>query len=101
MIDKQKQLTYFANFIIQSYSTSKKLRGLTSFWREENHTACLSFYFDGPISEKDLDDAYEIGAGIIANFSDGLLEENYIQWDYPKPLPTKFLAYKREEAHEG
>jgi hypothetical protein len=40
---------------------------------------------------------YDIGAGIIANFSNGFLEEKYIRWDYPKPLPEEFLAYKKEE----
>jgi hypothetical protein len=70
---------------------------MIAFWREKDHTACLSFYFDGPISDEDLDEAYDIGAGIIAHFPDGLLEENYVRWDYPKPLPGKFLAYSRKE----
>ena len=70
---------------------------MTAFWRDEDHTACLSFYFDGPISEEDLEDAYDIGAGVIANFPNGFLEENYIRLDYPNPLPKKFLAYKRDE----
>ena len=52
-----------------------------------NHKACLSFYFDGHISDEDLEDAYDIGAGVIAHFPDGLLEEKYIRLDYPKPLP--------------
>lgn len=96
-MNMQKELTYFTDFIARNYSESPKLRGVTAFWREEDHTACLSFYFDGLISDEDLEDAYDIGAGVIANFSDGFLEEEYIRWDYPKPLPEKYLAYKREE----
>lgn len=97
MIKVQEHLLYTTERLIRSDFKSQKLRGVTAFWREEDHTACLSFYFDGLISDEDLEDAYDIGAGIIANFPDGLLEENYIRWDYPKPLPEKFLAYKRNE----
>lgn len=95
MIDKQTHLKYLVDFIARNYSTSEKLRGMAAFWRDEDHTACLSFYFDGPVSEEDLEDAYDIGAGIIANFPDGLLEEKYIRLDHPKLLPKEFLAYKR------
>ena len=93
----QKQLTDMADFIVRNYSESTKLRGMTALWKEDNHTVCLTFYFDGQISDEDLEDAYDIGAGIIAHFPDGFLEEKYIRWDYPKPLPEKFLAYKKEE----
>lgn len=93
----QKQLTYLADFIVRNYSESTKLRGLTATWEEDTHTVCLIFYFDGQISDKDLEDAYDIGAGISANFPDGLLKEKYLRWDYPKPLPEEYLAYKREE----
>ena len=33
----------------------------------------------------------------ISHYPDGLLEEHYIRWDYPKPLPKEFSAYKRDE----
>lgn len=96
-MDIQKDLVYYVNFIIKNYSDSQKLRAVTAFWKEEEHKVCLSFYFDGLISDDDLEDAYDIGAGVIANFPNGLLEEKYIRLDYPKPLPTQFLAYKRDE----
>ena len=96
-MNKQKHLTYLVDLIARNYSESKKLRGITAYWRETDNTACLSFYFDGLILDEDLEDAYDIGAGIISNFPNGLLEESYIRWDYPKPLPDKFLAYKKRE----
>lgn len=97
MNDTQKQLKEQVNFIAQRYSTSKKLRGITAFWREEDLTACLSYYFDGQFSDEDLEDAYDIGAGTIASLREGYLEEKYIILDYPNPLPEEFLAYKRTE----
>lgn len=97
MIEEQKHLLYTTNRLILSEFKSQNLRGVTAFWRNEDHTACISFYFDGPISDKDIDDASDICGGIISNFSEGLLEEKYIRWDYPKPLPAQFLAYKRED----
>lgn len=66
-------------------------------WKEDKNTACLSFYFDGNATEEEIEDASIACAEIIAHCSNGLLEENYIRWDYPKPLPEKFLAYKKEE----
>ena len=97
MMEAQKHLLFTTERLIRSDFKSKALRGVIAFWREEDHTACLSFYFDGAIAEEDIEEASDICGGIIANFPDGLLEENYIRWDYPKSLPEKFLAYKREE----
>ena len=97
MINLQKHLLYTTKRLIQSDFKSQKLRGTTAFWRNEDRTACVCFYFDGPISNEDIDDASDICGGIIANFPDGLLEESYIRWDFPKPLPQEFLAYKRNE----
>lgn len=97
MIEAQKQLLYTTERLIRSDFKSSRLRGVTAFWRNEDHTACISFYFDGPISDEDMDDASDICGGIIANFSNGFLEEKYIRLDYPKPLPEEHLAYKREE----
>ena len=91
------QLTSCVNFIVRNYSESARLRGVKAFFREEDSTVYLTFYFDGVISDEDLEDAYDIGAGVIANFPNGLLEEDYIKWDYPKPLPEEFLVYRREE----
>jgi len=96
-MDIQKILMHHVDFIVKNYSDSSKLRAVTALWKDEEQKIYLSFYFDGSISEDDLEDAYDIGAGVIANFSNGLLEEKYIRLDYPKPLPKKTLAYKREE----
>lgn len=97
-MDMQNQLIQLVNFIVRNYSDCKNLRGVTAFWRESDHTVCLSFYFDGLISNEDLEDSYDIGAGIIAHFPNGLLEESYNRLDYPKPLPTSvFWGYKRIE----
>ena len=72
MIEAQKHLLYTTERLVRSDLKSQKLRGVTAVWKEEDHTACLSFYFDGPISDEDVDEASDICGGIIANFSDGL-----------------------------
>lgn len=92
----QKRLEYLTKEEVKG-SISNKVRGIAAFWKEKENTACLSFYFDGEISNNDKEEASDICTYIIAHFPDGLLEENYIRWDYPKPLPNKFLVYKRLE----
>ncbi len=97
MIDRQEHLLYLTNRIFQrDLEPSNKLRGIRALWREKDHTACLSFYFNGPIREDDLEEIYDLAGGVIAHFPNGLLEEQYIRWDYPRPLPEQFLAYKRQ-----
>lgn len=71
------------------------LRGVTAQWKNEENTLALSMYFDGEPTEEEKDDVSAICAEIIASFSDALMEENYMRWDYPKPLPTQFLAYQK------
>ncbi|WP_068469984.1 hypothetical protein [Candidatus Protochlamydia phocaeensis] len=98
MIDWQKHLIYITNLIVCRDLELPKLRAVKAKWREEDHTACISFYFDGAITEEEKEEASDICGGIIAHFPDGFLEENYIQWDYPKPLlESAFWAYKRDE----
>ena len=98
-IDMQKHLLYITKIFVQKIKSSK-IRGVTAFWKGK--TACISFYFDGEVTEDDFDSASDACGEIIAHFSNGLLEENYIRWDYPKPLPDEqFLAYRREEADMG
>jgi hypothetical protein len=98
MIDMQEHLLYLTNLIIERDLTSTRLRGVKAKWKEDGHTACLSFYFNGPLVEEDIEEASDLCGGIIAHFSDGLLEESYVRLDYPTPLPESlFWAYKRSE----
>ena len=95
-MELQKHLQYITNLSVRENS-NPKIRGVTANWKEDGKTACISFYFDGEVSNKDIELASDTCAEIIAHFSDGFLEEHYIRWDYPKALPNaKFLAYKRE-----
>jgi hypothetical protein len=73
---------------------SAKIRAVTACWK--GNIACLSFYFNGEITEEDLESASDICTYIISHFPNGLLEENYIRLDYPKPIPKNFLAYDKE-----
>jgi hypothetical protein len=97
MIDKQKYLLFTTTRLLNDNFKLPKLRAITAFWREKDHTVCMSYYFDGPISDNDFDDVNDLDGGIIAQFTDAMLEESFIRLDFPKPLPTEFLAYKRDE----
>ena len=72
------------------------VRGVTAEWVED--TAVITFYFDGPSTEDDIDECSVACTEIIAAFSEGFLEERYIRLDSPSPLTkSKFWVYKRSE----
>ncbi|MBA3236863.1 MAG: hypothetical protein H0T62_00745 [Parachlamydiaceae bacterium] len=71
MIDMQEHLLFITKRITHLYYESNKLRGIIAFWREEDHIACLDFYFDGKITDEALEDAWELSAGIISHFAEG------------------------------
>ncbi len=91
-MNNQEQLLYITNLRVKEMGTPN-IRGVTAYWK--NNTACLSFYFDGEPTENDIENASDICGNVIASFSEGLLEEHYIRYDYPRKLPEKFLAYRR------
>ncbi len=95
-MDMQEHLLYITKLKVQDIH-SPKIRGVVATWNEKENTACLSFYFDGKATGEELEDASVACSEIIAHCSNGLLEEHYIRWDYPKPIPQENLAYKREE----
>lgn len=94
----QEYLKYITEWLIQDLNLSK-IRAITAEWKEDENTACISFYFDGEPSEKDLEDASDICGGIIAHCSNALLEEHYIRKDYPQPLSLhkEEIVYQRQE----
>lgn len=92
----QEHLLYITRVKVEDIH-SPKIRGVTAFWRDKDNTACISFYFDGEISEKEQEDASDACTEIIAHIPESFMEENYFRWDYPKPLPKEYLAFKREE----
>lgn len=89
-----KELLYITRLEIENLNCSK-IRGVTSYWKDK--TACITFYFQGEITDDDIEIASDACTYIIAQFPDGLLEENYIRLDYPKPLPSSpYWGYKRQ-----
>lgn len=93
-MNKQQQLLYITNLEVKELQ-SKKIRAVTAFWN--GVTACISFYFNGEISEEDTEAASDVCGEIIAHFPDCLLQEHYIQLNYPKPIPeAKFIAFLNE-----
>ncbi|MBA3236862.1 MAG: hypothetical protein H0T62_00740 [Parachlamydiaceae bacterium] len=99
MIDMQAHLLFITNRIVQLYNESNKLRGITAFWREDDETACLGFYLDGPVSDEDIEDASDLATGIISHFPEGFLEEEFFRLDYPQPLPeSPFWGYRRPDS---
>ena len=92
-MDIQKYLLYITQIEVKDLNSSK-IRAVTAYWK--GNIACLSFYFNGEISEEDVESASDTCTYIISHFPDGLLEENYIRLDYPKPIPKDFLAYDKE-----
>ncbi len=96
-MNMQDHVKYITKLRVQELKSSK-LRGVSAQWKSLENTLCLSFYIDGEASGEDLEDFSTTCGEIIASYSSGLLEENYIRWDFPKPLPeTEFMAYKRQE----
>ena len=92
-MNMQEHLLYITERTLRRLEFSN-LRGVTALWRENDHTACLTFYFNAPITDEDVEETDDLAGGIIAHFYDGLLEENHIRWDYPLPLPpNKFLIF--------
>jgi hypothetical protein len=91
----QKQLIYITKLLAGDLQLPK-LRGIIATWRQTDHTVCLSFYFDGFITQHDQDEVSDLSAGIIAHFPDSLLEDRVIRLDKPKLLPeSSFWAYKQ------
>lgn len=96
--DMQKHLIFLTNLFVRENENSPKIRGVISVWEKDNITAHLSFYFDGEATENELEDASDTCGEVIAHIPNGLLKEDYIRLDSPKPLPeSPFWAYKRLE----
>lgn len=76
----------------------QRIRGVTGIWNELDETAYINFYYDGEITESDIEIATDICAYIIAHLTKGTLKEKYIRLDYPNQLPiSDFWGYKRPE----
>lgn len=93
-MNKQEYLLAMTQLEVNRFNSSK-IRAVSAYWKEE--VACISFYFNGAITEEDKESASDICTYIIANFPDGLLEENFIRWDYPRPLPERSFAFRKNE----
>ena len=94
-LDRQTHLLYITELLIKELN-SNKIRGVKANWNIKNsRIAEISFYFDGNVSKEELENASAICTEIIADFPGDSLEERYIRWDYPKPLPKEFFAYRR------
>ena len=94
-MNMQDHAAYITNLRVIELN-SPRIRGVIAKWQEEKNTLSLSFYVDGQPTEEELEDYSATCGEIIASCSNALMEENYIRWDYPKPLPDQeFLAYSR------
>ncbi len=80
---------------------SLKLRGVLATWKEKENMASISFYFDGQVTDDELEDASVICSEIIAHCMNAVLEEHYFRLDKPAKLPkSNYWAYiksKRED----
>ena len=75
---------------------STPIRGVIAIWKDE--TAHISMYFDGTIKEEDSEAASDACGEIAAHLPLGTMEENYIRYDSPKPLPeSPFWGYKKDQ----
>ena len=93
IMNNQNELSNFTKIIFKELNIPK-IRAVTAFWKEK--AACITFYYEGNLTEEEQELASVACGEIIANFSEGLLEENYIQLDLPKPIPdAKYIAYRR------
>lgn len=89
----EKHITYITSVIIKELDF-KKIRAVEALWNKEYHTVCLSFYINGEMTEEEREEIEIACVEIIAQCGDALLEENFIRWDYPKPLPEIKFAYQ-------
>ena len=103
MINLQNDLIKFTAYELElsKFEIEKeqyqKIRGVTAFWSELDETAYITFYFNGEITENDIEFASDISAYIISHLSTGMLKVQYKRLDYPYALPdSDFWAYKRE-----
>ncbi|MFI0436099.1 MAG: hypothetical protein ACH350_10340 [Parachlamydiaceae bacterium] len=96
-LDMQEHLLYITGLITKDLNYIKNFRGVTAIWDELENTAKITFYYDREVSEKEMEDFSVANAEIIAHCSNARLEEKFIRLDYPKHLPSQFLAYKKDE----
>lgn len=96
-LNMQEHLLYITGLVVKDLSSLKKIRGVMAVWDELENTAKITFYYDGVANEEEIEDFSVANAEIIAHCSNARLEEKFIRCDYPKPLPEKYLAYKRKE----
>ncbi len=78
------------------------MRGIAVDWKKGGlpieDEILVYFYIDGTISEDLFDECSCIGTEVIANYSEGKINDQSIRLDYPRPLPKhNYWAYKRKE----
>jgi hypothetical protein len=94
-MNERKQLFHFVVESVKTMDSFHRLRGLEAYW--ENNTLHLSYYFEAPVTEENIEDASAASAEIIANFSNGFLQERYIQLKPLQKLPeSSNWAYNRD-----
>lgn len=76
---------------------SPTLRAIQISWNTEK--IYIFYYYDGEIADEDRFSAECISTEMMAGYPDYELEENIIQWNYPKPIPDNGeLVYMRRES---
>jgi DNA-binding ferritin-like protein (Dps family) len=96
-MDIQNYALYITKISFEELN-SLNIRGVAVQWKQNENTLHISVYFDRDPTEDEKEDVSDVCGEIIASFSDALMQENYITWEHPKPLPNPaFLAYCRKE----
>ena len=94
----QKHLLFITRVETENMPYFDSLRGIMAVWIEPENTAYLTFYYDSEATEDQLEEFSIVSTEIIAHCNNAMLNEKFIRWDYPKPLPKNdFWAYRKIE----
>ncbi len=91
----QKHLLYITKLTVKDIPDISKVRGVLAIWNELENTVYVTFYYNGEITEDELEDYSIACSEIIAHCSNAILEGKFIRLDYPNLLPqSEFWAFK-------
>lgn len=93
-LNMQEHLLYITELIVKDLHSLNKIRGVMAVWDASENTAKITFYYNGEVTEDELEDFSIVNSEIIAHCSNAKLKENFIRLDYPQSLPKSlFWAY--------
>lgn len=93
-IDRIKAILSLNRALLRA--VSPQLRAAAVSWNSREIT--IFMYYDGEISDEDLDSAQSVTTEVISDFPQYLLNEKIMRWDFPKEIPSEGeLVYLRKE----